>query len=221
MFFRKNTQWPSGLVIGCLTLWSNNILCLKSLLFNKINSTKRSYSYHKFLKQVSRLVVDGRMFTWISNHVWKGDHHADTCQCIVYFYILLFDLSWEGMATKKQGLKVNLLGDKQSSCEKYFEIVLRVMTGFGELIQFLAPFLFAVNQTGWGYAGLVLTFLGVLLFFISVKTMGINWRAGVNEQQRTELVTTGIYRFSRNPAFVAFDLLYLGFALIFRTSWWL
>ena len=45
--------------------------------------------------------------------------------------------------------------------------------------------------------------------------MGLNWRAGFNEQQRTELVTTGIYRFSRNPAFVAFDLLYLGFALIF------
>ena len=119
------------------------------------------------------------------------------------------------MATKKQGLKVNLLGDKQSSCEKYFEIVLRVMTGFGELIQFLAPFRFAVNQTGWRYAGLVLTFLGVVLFFIAVKAMGLNWRAGFNEQQRTELVTTGIYRFSRNPAFMAFDLLYLGFALIF------
>ncbi|MDB1728198.1 MULTISPECIES: methyltransferase family protein [Enterococcus] len=128
------------------------------------------------------------------------------------FYLIYLGKAW---LLKKQGLKVNLLGDKQSSCEKYFEIVLRAMTGFGELIQFLAPFLFAVNQTGWGYAGLVLTFLGVLLFFISVKTMGINWRAGVNEQQRTELVTTGIYRFSRNPAFVAFDLLYLGFALIF------
>ena len=122
------------------------------------------------------------------------------------FYLIYLGKAW---LLKKQGLKVNLLGDKQSSCEKYFEIVLRVMTGFGELIQFLAPFLFAVNQKGWGYAGLV---------FISVKTMGINWRAGVNEQQRTELVTTGIYRFSRNPAFVAFDLLYLGFALIFRTS---
>ena len=116
---------------------------------------------------------------------------------------------------RKKGIKVNLLGDKQSSREKYFEIVLWIMTGFGALIQFLAPFLFAVNQTGWRYAGLVLTFLGVVLFFIAVKAMGLNWRAGFNEQQRTELVTTGIYRFSRNPAFVAFDLLYLGFALIF------
>ena len=97
---------------------------------------------------------------------------------------------------RKKGIKVNLLGDKQRSREKYFEIVLRFMTGFGALIQFLAPFLFAVNQTGWGYTGLVLIFLAVLLFFIAVKAMGLNWRAGFNEQQRTELVTTGIYRFS-------------------------
>lgn len=131
---------------------------------------------------------------------------------LTFFYLIYLGKAW---LLKKQGIKVNLLGDKQSSSEKYFEIVLRVMTGFGALIRFLAPFMFAVNQTDWRYAGLVLTFLGVLLFFISVKTMGINWRAGFNEQQRTELVTTGIYRFSRNPAFVAFDLLYLGFALIF------
>jgi protein-S-isoprenylcysteine O-methyltransferase Ste14 len=45
--------------------------------------------------------------------------------------------------------------------------------------------------------------------------MGLNWRAGYNEKQRTELVTTGIYRFSRNPAFVAFDFLYLGLAVTF------
>lgn len=128
------------------------------------------------------------------------------------FYLIYLGKAW---VLRKQGIKVNLLGDKQSSREKYFEIVLWIMTGFGALIQFLAPFLFAVNQTGWRYAGLVLTFLGVILFFIAVKAMGLNWRAGLNEQQRTELVTTGIYRFSRNPAFVAFDLLYLGFALIF------
>lgn len=106
------------------------------------------------------------------------------------FYLIYLGKAW---LLKKQGIKVNLLGDKQSSREKYFEIVLRVMTGFGALIQFLAPFFFAVNQTGWGYAGLVLTFLGVILFFIAVKAMGLNWRAGFNEQQRTDLVLSLIH----------------------------
>lgn len=116
---------------------------------------------------------------------------------------------------KRQGITVNLLGEKANSSEKYFEIVLRIMTGIGGVIQFLAPFLFEVNGTGWSYLGLGLTFLGVLVFFIAVRAMGLNWRAGFNDAQRTELVTTGIYLFSRNPAFVAFDLLYLGLAIVF------
>ncbi len=116
---------------------------------------------------------------------------------------------------KKHGIKVNLLGDKENSKEKYFEIFLRVMTGLGGIFQFLAPFLFKANQTGWIYLGLGMTIFSVFLFFIAVRAMGLNWRAGYNEKQKTELVTSGIYRFSRNPAFVAFDLLYLGFAVLF------
>ncbi|MBO0457080.1 hypothetical protein JZO77_10075 [Enterococcus hulanensis] len=69
---------------------------------------------------------------------------------------------------KKHGIKVNLLGDKEDSKEKYFEIFLRVMTGLGGIFQFLAPFLFKANQTGWVYLGLGMTIFSVFLFFIAV-----------------------------------------------------
>lgn len=110
---------------------------------------------------------------------------------------------------------MNLLGDKDHSREKYFEIILKVLTGIGGILQIATPFLFDINKTGWAYVGVVLIYFGVLLFLIAVRAMGLNWRAGYNEKQKTELVTSGIYRFSRNPAFVAFDLLYLGFAMLF------
>jgi hypothetical protein len=42
-----------------------------------------------------------------------------------------------------------------------------------------------------------------------------NWRAGYSYEQDTQLVTDGIYRISRNPAFVGFDLFYLGCALAY------
>ena len=42
-----------------------------------------------------------------------------------------------------------------------------------------------------------------------------SWRAGVSKTDKTELVTSGIYSFSRNPAFLGFDLGYLGISLMF------
>lgn len=130
---------------------------------------------------------------------------------VTLFYLIYLV---KGLLLRKQGITVNLLG-KDSKKEQYFEIVLRIMTGVGGVLQFLAPLLFDINRTAWVHFGLGLIFAGVFLFFIAVRAMGLNWRAGYNEEQNTELVTTGIYRFSRNPAFVAFDLLYLGLAVVF------
>ncbi len=40
-----------------------------------------------------------------------------------------------------------------------------------------------------------------------------SWRAGIPDSDKTELVTTGIYKYSRNPAFLGFDLQYMGVLL--------
>ena len=40
-------------------------------------------------------------------------------------------------------------------------------------------------------------------------------KAGVSKNDKTELVTNGIYQISRNPAFLGFDLLYIGTLLMF------
>ena len=42
-----------------------------------------------------------------------------------------------------------------------------------------------------------------------------SWQAGIPDKDKTELVTTGIYRFSRNPAFLGFDLMYVGALLLY------
>ena len=42
-----------------------------------------------------------------------------------------------------------------------------------------------------------------------------SWRAGIPKKDKTALVTDGIYRYSRNPAFLGFDLQYIGVLLMF------
>ena len=62
--------------------------------------------------------------------------------------------------------------------------------------------------------GLVLGASGVLFFAMATVTMKSSWRVGIPEE-KTTLVTSGIYAWSRNPAFVGFDLMYVGICLVF------
>lgn len=65
------------------------------------------------------------------------------------------------------------------------------------------------------FTGFVIRMLGDLIFLLSVLCMKDSWRAGIPDQDHTELVTSGIYRFSRNPAFLGFDLMYIGVMLMY------
>lgn len=68
---------------------------------------------------------------------------------------------------------------------------------------------------GARFTGLCVGAVGDLIFLISVLCMKDSWRVGIPNQDRTELVTDGIYRYSRNPAFLGFDLQYIGVLLMF------
>ena len=65
------------------------------------------------------------------------------------------------------------------------------------------------------FTGFCIGILGDLIFLLSVLCMKDSWRAGIPDKDRTELVTNGIYAFSRNPAFLGFDLQYIGVLLMY------
>ncbi len=63
--------------------------------------------------------------------------------------------------------------------------------------------------------GILIGFAGVTIFGISVYTMRDSWRAGIPNNDKTTMITDGIYSISRNPAFVGFYLTYIGILLTF------
>jgi protein-S-isoprenylcysteine O-methyltransferase Ste14 len=65
------------------------------------------------------------------------------------------------------------------------------------------------------YVGFALVTSGFVLGILALITMKNSWRVGIKYGQKTDLVTTGIYRFSRNPYFFSYDILILGYILIF------
>lgn len=64
-------------------------------------------------------------------------------------------------------------------------------------------------NNGLRIIGACIGIIGDIIFIISVITMQDNWRAGVSKNDKTDLVTNGIYQISRNPAFLGFDLIYI------------
>ena len=65
------------------------------------------------------------------------------------------------------------------------------------------------------WAGLIIAASGLVFFISAILSMHDSWRAGIPEKDETQLVQSGIYRISRNPAFVGFDLMYIGLLLAF------
>ena len=65
------------------------------------------------------------------------------------------------------------------------------------------------------YMGLLITAIGVCIFITAMVSMKTSWRVGIDKNTKTKLVTCGIYNYSRNPAFVGFDLMFMGLFLTY------
>jgi len=62
--------------------------------------------------------------------------------------------------------------------------------------------------------GLALAVAGVVATFVTQLQMGSSWRIGVDERERTRLVTRGAFTLVRNPIFTAMGVTGVGLALM-------
>jgi protein-S-isoprenylcysteine O-methyltransferase Ste14 len=65
--------------------------------------------------------------------------------------------------------------------------------------------------------GFVCCGIGIAGTFLAQMTMGASWRIGVDESERTELVTGGVFALCRNPIYTFMVIAWLGFALLVPT----
>lgn len=119
---------------------------------------------------------------------------------------------------RKKGIQTNQLGvGDKTKRTIYTEKFLKIMT---TLIVFVIIISIYLNTTFTHnmivrYIGIMLIGIGTSVFISAMITMRDSWRAGIPQGEKLRIVTKGIYRISRNPAFLGFDLTYLGVSIAF------
>ncbi len=117
---------------------------------------------------------------------------------------------------RKKGIQTDQMGKGKTGLVKGIEVTMKIAA----ILVFSVGLLCVLLNVNFSslplrIGGAVLSISGTAVFIAAVITMQDNWRAGVSQTNKTELVTSGIYQYSRNPAFLGFDLLYLGLLLMF------
>lgn len=139
-------------------------------------------------------------------------------QIIAIIVLLLFYGCYFGkmLSQKRRGIQTDQIGKGKSGIVKFIEITMKIVTigvAIAEIISIV--FNLSLLPTGVRCVGGVIALIGTAVFICSVITMRDSWRAGVSKTDKTTLITTGIYGISRNPAFLGFDLVYLGILFMF------
>jgi protein-S-isoprenylcysteine O-methyltransferase Ste14 len=65
--------------------------------------------------------------------------------------------------------------------------------------------------------GLLLIIFNMIIGMASLRDLGDSWRVGVIEEQYTQLVDDGIYRFTRNPYFLAYLLMFAAYTVLLQS----
>ncbi len=117
---------------------------------------------------------------------------------------------------KKKGIQTDHLGKGKKGIQKGIEISVKIVSIIVPILEAISIILnLSSLPLEIRYIGIIIAIIGTVIFAISIFTMRDSWRAGVSRDEKTRLITSGIYQLSRNPAFLGFDLVYIGISLTF------
>jgi protein-S-isoprenylcysteine O-methyltransferase Ste14 len=141
---------------------------------------------------------------------------------LIIFYVLFIGRT---IILYKTGVKVWVVG---TSSKKLFEIILENIL-FPVLILWsifiiitalhinVSPVIsnIVIKIIWLKYVGIMFCYIGLIIFLFALISFGKAWRIGIDENNSNELITSGMFKYSRNPIFLFMDLYFLGIMLIY------
>lgn len=118
---------------------------------------------------------------------------------------------------KKQGIQTDQIAKREKRDKIFYtELLMKIATYSVVLAEVVSIFVVEPDlPIRIMIIGGLLGIAGDIIFAVAVVTMRDSWRAGIAEEDKREMITSGIYKISRNPAFLGFDCVYLGILILF------
>lgn len=149
---------------------------------------------------------------------------------LALFYIVFIGRS---VALNSKGIRILVLGKGKKGMRRFVEVFLSVglLYWTAEAVNAAAGLRLPLLPQSFGdpmfqspvlkAIGCILILGGLITFFLSLVSFGSSWRIGIDSQKPGQLVTTGVFSFTRNPIFLFIDMLFFSVWLIYGTLFFL
>ena len=137
---------------------------------------------------------------------------------LAIFYILFFGKT---ILLYRNGIKVWIIGTKTKKPSEILLSSLLLLSFIFIIITSLhiqLPIIiskFLINIIWIKYIGIIFCIISLVIFLLALISFGKAWRIGIDETNSNELITSGIFKYSRNPVFLFMDLYSIGIMLIY------
>ncbi len=128
---------------------------------------------------------------------------------------------------KNTGKNPQVIAKSTNSIQKYMNIIFKILTFYVFLLiifhstGYQLGSLFSryplLNYFYYDLLGFLFGISGLLLCLYAQLKMGSSWRVGIDEKDKTELITSGLYKYIRNPTYLGLFILNAGVWLIWPT----
>lgn len=144
----------------------------------------------------------------MKNHLWL----ILICHQVLFQAFFIFK-----NVTLKKKIKIEIRGkNKEASYSIFFFIIFITLS---IILSFQSNPVLSVNIINSQVAivfGLIFLFLNMIFSILALITLKESWRVGVIEEQKTKLITNGIFQFSRNPYFVSYILMFFAYSIMLQ-----
>lgn len=148
---------------------------------------------------------------------------------VVTLFLLYLGL-WKAKQVKQlkvTGIDPKVMADSTSSIQKYMNQLMNLLTTYAIVIiilhslQIQVGTLFTrietINSILFDIIGFLTGLTGLSFCLYAQIKMGNSWRVGIDEKVKTDLITTGLYKYIRNPTYLGLFILNIGVWLIWPT----